>query len=73
MKVMNLEFLILSIWIDSPMLSWIFYYIVWNLNSKIPSRFDYKQDINLFEVRFVGVDLKCNTFDVVIFLKEFVV
>jgi hypothetical protein len=33
----------------------------------MPSKFDYKQNINLFGVRFVGVDLKYNTLDVLIF------
>jgi hypothetical protein len=29
MKVIDLEFFILSIQLDSPMLSWIFYYTIW--------------------------------------------
>jgi hypothetical protein len=31
-------------------------------------KFDYKQNIILFEIRFVEVDLKYNTLDVLIFL-----
>jgi hypothetical protein len=34
---------------------------------QIPSKFDYKQNINPFWVRFVGMGLKCGTLDVVIF------
>jgi hypothetical protein len=42
MKVIDLEFLILSIQLDSPMLSWVIYYTTWNLKFKSPSKFDYK-------------------------------
>jgi hypothetical protein len=72
MKVIDLEFFILSIQLDSPMLSWIFYYTIWNLKFKIPSKFDYKQSINLFGIRFVGVGLKYNTLDMLIFPNFFV-
>jgi hypothetical protein len=41
--------------------------LLYNLKLKIPSKFDYKQNINLFGVRFVGVDLKYNTLDMLIF------
>jgi hypothetical protein len=34
---------------------------------KFPSKFDYKQNINLFGVRFVGVGWKYNTLHVLIF------
>jgi hypothetical protein len=57
MKVIDLEFLILFVWLDLPMLSPISYYRFLNLNFKIPSKFDYKQDINPFWVRFVRIDL----------------
>jgi hypothetical protein len=57
-KVLDLEFFILTIPLDSLVLSWIFYYIIWNLNSNIPSNFDYKQNINFFGITFVGVGLK---------------
>jgi hypothetical protein len=43
-----------------------------SLNSKIPSKCDYKQNINFFEVRFVGMGLKYNTLDVLIFSISFV-
>jgi hypothetical protein len=32
-------------------------------NPKIPSKYDYKQNINLFGVRFVGVGLEYNTLE----------
>jgi hypothetical protein len=72
MKVIDLEFLILSMQLDSLVLSWIFYYTIWNLKFKIHSKYDYKQNINLFGVRFVGVGLKYNTLDVLIFFNFFV-
>jgi hypothetical protein len=49
--------------------------LLYNLNLKIqeiPSKFDYKQNINLFGIRFVGVGLKYNTLDVLIFSIFFV-
>jgi hypothetical protein len=39
---------------------------------KKSSKFDYKQNINLFEIRFVGVGLKYNTLDVLLFPKKIV-
>jgi hypothetical protein len=36
MKVIDLELFILSIYLDSPMLAWIFYYTIWNLKFKNP-------------------------------------
>jgi hypothetical protein len=30
-------------------------------------KFNYKQNINLFWIRFVGMDLKCTTLDVITF------
>jgi hypothetical protein len=58
--------LILFLLFDSPMLSPIFYYTILNLK-KNSSKFNYKQNINLFWKRFVGIGLKCDTLDVVIF------
>jgi hypothetical protein len=55
MKVIDLENLILSIKLESPMLS------------KTPSQFDYKQNIKFFGIRFIVVGLKHNTLDVLIF------
>jgi hypothetical protein len=49
--------------------------LLYNLKLKIqkfPSKFDYKQNINLFGIRFVGVGLECNTLDVLIILIFFV-
>jgi hypothetical protein len=37
------------------------------LKFKIPSKFVCKQNINLFWIRFVEMDLKYNTLEVVIF------
>jgi hypothetical protein len=54
------------------MLSSIFYYTILNLKFKIPYEFNYKQNINPFRVRFVGMGLKCDTLDVVIFGDFFV-
>jgi hypothetical protein len=34
-------------------------------------KFDYKQNINLFGVRYAGVGLKCHTLDVLIFSNFF--
>jgi hypothetical protein len=49
--------------------------LLYNMKLKIKkksSKFDYKQNINLFEIRFVGVGLKYNTLDVLIFSIFFV-
>jgi hypothetical protein len=51
MKVIDLEFQILCIQLDSPILSPIFYYTIQNLKFKIPFKFDYKQSNSLFWVR----------------------
>jgi hypothetical protein len=48
------------------------FYTIWNLKFKIPCKFDYKQNINLFGTRFVEMGLKRNTLDVVIFWDFFV-
>jgi hypothetical protein len=61
-----------SIRLDLPMLSLIFYYKNWNLKFKIPPKFDHELNINLLGVRFVGMGLKCDTLDVVIFWIFFV-
>ncbi len=44
-----------------------FFYIFWKRNSKILSKFDYKQNIILFWVKFVGMDLKWGSLHIVIF------
>jgi hypothetical protein len=67
MKVIDLEFWILFVQLDSPILSLKFYYKIYNSKSKIPSKFDYKQNINIFWIRFVVMALKCDTLNVVIF------
>jgi hypothetical protein len=69
MKVIDLDFFTLSIWLDITNI------LLCNLklkSSNFFSNFDYKQNINLFGVRFVGVGLKYNTFDVLIFPIPFV-
>jgi hypothetical protein len=45
------------------MLLQMFYYTIF----KIPSKFDYKLNINVMKVRFIGMGLKCNILDVIIF------
>jgi hypothetical protein len=46
--------------------------LLYKLKLKSPSKFDYKQNINLFGIRFVGVGLKYNTLDVPFFYKKIV-
>jgi hypothetical protein len=48
------------------MLSPLFYYKTCSLKFKTP-KFDYKQNIQTFLLRFVGMGLRCDTFNVVIF------
>jgi hypothetical protein len=44
--------------------------LIQNSKFKTPPKFDYKQNLNLLWERFVGMDLKCDTLDVVIFLES---
>jgi hypothetical protein len=70
MKVIDLEFKVLSIQLDSTNAT--MNILLYNLKlkiKKIPSKFDYKQNINLLGVKFVGVGLKYNTLDVLIFFN----
>jgi hypothetical protein len=67
MKVTDLEFWILSIWLDSPMPSLILYHKTLNSKFKIPSKIDYEQNINPFWIRFVVMGLKCDILDVAFF------
>jgi hypothetical protein len=64
MKVIALKFKIIFVWLDPPMLSSTIYYKIWKFKFKIPSKFEYQQNKNLFCIRFVGIDLKCNTLNV---------
>jgi hypothetical protein len=65
MKLIDLEFFIQSIQLDSLELSPLFIIQFETWNSKIPSKVDYKQNIITIGVRFIGVCLKCNALDVV--------
>jgi hypothetical protein len=65
-KVIDLKFQILYVQLDSLMLPPIFYYDIWNWNSKFLLNLITK-NINLFCIRFVGIGLKCDTLDAIIF------
>jgi hypothetical protein len=66
-KVVNFELLIIFVWLDIWFLSPIFFYKILNLKSKFSYKFDYKESCDNFLVEFVGMDLKCDIFNVVIF------
>ena len=61
-KVLDFEFEIPFLRFDSLILSPIINYKIWKLKLRIPSKFDYKQNFNIFWVKFVEMNLKWDFF-----------